>query len=184
MTQGWRMTTVQGGRLARPARAALCTAAALLLAAATAAPAQRVAVFDFRLDDTSLQGQVSGPQPAEQARLDRLRPQLSELLAKSGRYQPVDIAPVEAKAKAANLLECGGCGEDYAKRVGAQIAVIGWVQKVSNLILNINVRMVDVATGRVLGGGSVDIRGDTDESWSRGLAYLAKYQILQPRTAQ
>ena len=183
MTQGRRMTTVQGGRRARLARAAFGAAAVLMLGAAMPAPV-RVAVFDFRLDDTSLQGQMDGPAAAETARLDRLRPQLSELLAKSGRYQPVDIAPVEAKAKAANLLECGGCGEDYAKRVGAQVAAIGWVQKVSNLILNINVQMVDVATGRVIGGGSVDIRGDTDESWSRGLAYIAKYQILQPRTAQ
>ena len=183
MTQGRRMTTVQGGRRALIARVAFGAAAALLLGAATAAPV-RVAVFDFRLDDTSLQGQMDGVQPAEQARLDRLRPQLSDLLAKSGRYQPVDITPVEAKARATNLLECGGCGEDYAKRVGAQVAAIGWVQKVSNLILNINVQMVDVATGRVIGGGSVDIRGDTDESWSRGLAYLAKYQILRPRDAQ
>ena len=42
--------------------------------------------------------------------------------------------------------------------------MVGWVQKVSNLILNINIAVYDVASGRRLAGFSVDIRGDTDES--------------------
>ena len=52
------------------------------------------------------------------------------------------------------------------------MSVIGWVQKVSQLILNINVVIRDVETGNVMPAGSVDIRGDTDESWTRGVAYL------------
>jgi hypothetical protein len=39
------------------------------------------------------------------------------------------------------------------------------VQKVSNLILNINLYMEDVQTGRMEFARSVDIRGNTDESW-------------------
>jgi hypothetical protein len=62
--------------------------------------------------------------------------------------------------------------------LGAQLVVIPWVQKVSNLILNINVTILDAATGRVVAGGSVDIRGNTDESWSRGLSYLARERLL------
>ncbi|MDR3535877.1 MAG: DUF2380 domain-containing protein [Acetobacteraceae bacterium] len=60
-----------------------------------------------------------------------------------------------------------------------QIAVTGWVQKVSNLILNMNVVVRDVATGQTIAAGSVDIRGNTDESWSRALAYLV-HNRLQP----
>jgi len=48
---------------------------------------------------------------------------------------------------------------------------------VSNLILNINVVARDVTTGRVIGAGSVDIRGNTDESWSRGLSYLLRNRL-------
>jgi len=140
-------------------------------ASATAAPS-RAAVFDFELDDTSLQGAVSGPSAADHARLDRLNGQLRTALARAGQYMPVDLAPVAAEARNTNLRVCDACALDLAHRLGAVFAVTGWVQKVSNLILNINLEIRDVATGRVVQGGSIDIRGDTDESWTRGLAYL------------
>ncbi|HQT26410.1 MAG TPA: DUF2380 domain-containing protein, partial [Burkholderiales bacterium] len=58
-----------------------------------------------------------------------------------------------------------------------RISVVGWVQKVSNLILNINVAARSVTTGKVIEEGSVDIRGNTDESWSRGLSYLMRNRL-------
>jgi len=159
----------------------------LLAAFATAARAApvRVADFGFELDDTSLQGSMQGPQPEEQARLGRLDAQLRDLLAKAG-YEPVDTAPVTAEARQQTLRTCDGCEVALARKLGAQVSVIGWVQKVSNLILNINLVMRDVATGKVLRAGSVDIRGDNDVSWSRGLTYLMRESILpanKPRNA-
>lgn len=144
------------------------------IAVADAAHAEplRAAIFDFTFDDTSLQGEMSGPRPDEQARLAHLNVQLRTLLAQSGRYQPVDMAPVETEAQASNLQACGGCEITMARKLGAQVAVTGLVQKVSNLILNINLAIRDVATGRVLQAQSVDIRGNTDETWSRGLNFL------------
>ena len=65
-----------------------------------------------------------------------------------------------------------------AQQVGADYAVLGWVQKVSNLILNINLQIREVATGRLVKAGSADIRGNTDESWSRGLRYLLAHRIF------
>jgi hypothetical protein len=52
------------------------------------------------------------------------------------------------------------------------------VQKVPTLILNINAPILDVASGRIVAGGSVDIRGNTDESWSRGLTHLVRDRLL------
>jgi hypothetical protein len=52
------------------------------------------------------------------------------------------------------------------------------VQKVSDLILNINVYMADVAAGKLVFVHSVDIRGNTDESWTRGITYLVKNYLL------
>jgi hypothetical protein len=46
------------------------------------------------------------------------------------------------------------------------------VQKISNLILNINLRVEDVATGKAVFQRSVDIRGNTDLSWRRGVKSL------------
>jgi len=48
-----------------------------------------------------------------------------------------------------------------------------WVQKVSNLILNINLE-VRSESGVTRYRGSVDIRGNTDESWLRGVRRLAE----------
>ena len=52
------------------------------------------------------------------------------------------------------------------------------MQKVSNLILNMNVYIADVKSGRMLLTKSVDLRGNTDDSWSRSLAYLVKNAVL------
>ena len=49
-----------------------------------------------------------------------------------------------------------------------------WVQKVSNLILNINIQIRDVQSGLIVLTRSVDIRGNTDVSWLRGVRYLAR----------
>ncbi|MCP4410012.1 MAG: DUF2380 domain-containing protein [Gammaproteobacteria bacterium] len=55
----------------------------------------------------------------------------------------------------------------------------GWgtVQKVSNLILNINVYIADVETNQFIFIKSVDIRGNTDKSWTRGLNWLLRYYL-------
>lgn len=139
---------------------------------ASHAAAPRAAIFDFSFYDTSLQGQMDGPRADEQARLARLSVQLRTLLAQSGRYQPVDMEPVKAEERRSNLQACGGCELAMAQKVGADVAVTGLVQKVSNLILNMNVVIRDVANGRVIQAQSVDIRGNTDETWSRGLSFL------------
>ena len=77
---------------------------------------------------------------------------------------------------------CKGCDVDLARKAGAKISVIGWVQKVSNLILNINLKIEDASTGARIRAGSVDIRGNTDESWMRGLRFLLEDQILVDKT--
>ena len=59
-----------------------------------------------------------------------------------------------------------------AKALGADVIVIGWVQKVSNLILNINLQVKDVRTGEMLYAKSVDLRSNTDDSWLRGIRHL------------
>ncbi len=71
-----------------------------------------------------------------------------------------------------------GCERGFAKQAGADWAAWGTVQKVSELILNINLYMEDASTGKLEFVKSVDIRGNTDESWRRGLDYLIKNYLL------
>ena len=105
----------------------------------------RAAIFDFELIDTSLEGATKGQRPNETARLARLGDQLRALVTSSGKLEGIDIAPVRSEAHKASLQACGGCDADFAKKLGADVSITGTVQKVSNLILNINlyVRVVD-----------------------------------------
>ena len=67
-----------------------------------------------------------------------------------------------------------------AQRIGAELAITGTVQKVSNLILNMNIYIREAASGRPLAAVSADLRGNTDESWARALDWLVRNRLLAP----
>ena len=140
---------------------------------ASAAP-QKAAVFDFQLANLA----QLPPTDADNARLPRLTDMLRHLLADTGKYEIVSTAPLKARAQSEDLRSCGGCAEGYAKKLGAQLAVTGEIQKVSNLILNINVYIKDVDSNAPEKAYSVDIRGDNEESFDHGIKYLVKHNIL------
>jgi hypothetical protein len=147
---------------------------------AAAAESRRVAFFGFFLINTSLQP----TQPAEEKRLEMLDTVLRDQLAGAGRFSFVAIpAEVQKQAVAGSgIPNCNGCERDLAEKTGAEWVAWGTVQKVSNLILNINLYMEDVQTGRIEFAHSVDIRGNTDESWRHGLNYMIRNYVLeQPR---
>ena len=113
------------------------------------------------------------------ARLALIDRELRAGLAASGRFRIVDTAPAAAEiARAGYWRSCNGCEAAIAQRLGADLALAGWVQKVSNLILNINLTVRDAATRELLFAASVDIRGNTDESWRRGIRYLIEHRLL------
>ena len=136
----------------------------------------RVAFFGFRLINTSLEPTTA----AEERRIRELDDLFQDKLSASGRFKLVAIPPDIQKEIAAGpeIGNCNGCERDFAKRVDADRAAWGSVQKVSNLILNINVYMEDVQTGKLEFIKSVDIRGNTDESWRRGLDYMLRHYLF------
>lgn len=156
--------------------------AGVMLAGAPATAQDRartVAVFDFELIDTSLQGEVEGVRADETRRLVLIGDALRAALGASDRYELVDTAPAaQAIAEAGYLYGCNGCEAAIAASLGADLAVAGTVQKVSNLILNINVYMREARRPDRVRVYSVDIRGNTDESWLRGISYLVRNRLL------
>ena len=153
----------------------------LMMSVPARADPPKLAVFDFELLDTSLQGEINGPRTDEHDRLMRVGEQVRKELAESGKFQLLDISPINAVAHGSNLQACGGCDVQYAQKLGADLAITGVVQKVSNLILNINIYLRDVHTGRLVTSMSADMRGNTDESWSRATNYLVRNRLLAPR---
>jgi hypothetical protein len=152
----------------------------LMVSAPLRADPPKIAVFDFELIDTSLQGEVDGPRGDEHDRLMRSGDQLRQALAASGKFQVLDISPVNAAAHGSNLQACGGCDVQLAQKLGADLLIAGVVQKVSNLILNMNIYLRDVHSGGLVAVMSVDLRGNTEESWTRAMSYLVRNRLLAP----
>jgi hypothetical protein len=158
---------------------AITLAAALSGRPAYADDRPRVAFFGFALINTSLEP----TRPAEEARLRMLDDLLRQRLNASGRFSLVGIPPElqQEIASGAEIRDCNGCERGYARRAGADWAAWGTVQKVSKLILNINLYMEDARTGRLEFAKSVDIRGNTDEAWRHGLDYMLRHYLLGER---
>ena len=139
--------------------------------------AEKAAVFEFELIRSNVIPGVPENEEAEQLRLRMIGKRLRGHLGKSGRFELIDIAPVAKKAAATNLQSCGNCADGFAREIGARYAFTGTVQKVSELILNINVYVHEAATSKRVTVASVDLRGNTDESWRRGIDYLYKNML-------
>jgi hypothetical protein len=137
-----------------------------------------IAVLDFDLLDD--QHELS-PATVEHQRLRDIRDQLQEEFAKNRLYRVVALEPASALIKKyrseVQLHACNGCELEIARSLHADRVLVGWVQKVSNLILNINIQIEDTATGDVLLVKSVDLRGNTDETWRRGVSYLVRSMV-------
>lgn len=167
---------------------------ALLLASATffgfagrslAAPVP-VAIFGFELfDDTA--DQRDSIRQEQAARLRLVNDELVRLLTQSGQMTPVDLAPYAARIdEASPFYKCNDCESEIAAQAGARLEAVGVVRKVSNLILSIELQVKEVdlkgveGSAKVVRAGQVDIRGNTDESWVRGVRYLVKNRIFAP----
>ena len=94
---------------------ALC---ALLFVSCGPTVAQSIAVFDFELIDTSLEGAIRGARPDEQERLAHLSDQLRQLLRDSGRFSLVDLGSILARRYHA----------DRTRGAGKQPASLRWLR--------------------------------------------------------
>jgi hypothetical protein len=158
--------------------AAMAAIAFGLAGHAKAAPVARVAFLGVQfLNDHEADEPTT---PAERARLVALANAFQAKLEASGRFAFVVLPPAtQTKIDEGPVIgSCGGCEYRYGADVGSDRVAWMVVQKVSNLILNLNVYVGDVPAQQLTFVHSVDIRGNTDESWTRGLSYLVKNYML------
>ena len=154
-----------------------------LLVTATAGHAQeKVAFFGLSMLDGSLQTSQLGQDPDELARLETLERMVAARFAEEG-YDLVDIEPARDKIdRVANIAKCYGCDTRIAAELGADYSLVGEVQKTSNLILAVNLQLRSAETGETVKGGVADIRGNTDETWARGMRYILKNRFFPEGT--
>lgn len=159
-----------------PLVAALCLA---LPASAQEWQGKTAAFFGVTFLDTSTEGSINGVRADETARVALIEDYITRALEAEG-LTVLDLAPVQEELdRTANPAKCNGCDLRMAERLGADYTVVSEVQKVSNLILSMNLYIKDTATGRQLRGQAVDIRGNTDDSWTRGIRYILKRNVFK-----
>jgi hypothetical protein len=132
--------------------------------------------MDFELVNEMRDYETEESQASQQRRLVLISDALRREFDQRGMYRTADnsaaaqlIADQQARQ---DLRNCNGCELDIGRALRADVVILGWVQKVSNLILNLNIEAKDVASGKTLYTKSVDLRGNTDKSWLRGITYM------------
>ena len=171
-----------GSRIRASRRLGAAACLLLVLGPGAAAAAEKVAVFDPELYDTS----GEGVREDQQKRLAMIGERLRAALQKSDRYEVVDTGPLRARLAAGPpLRSCATCAPDAAAELGADLALLTTVHKVSNLILSITVALREASpSGETRAVHSAEIRGNTDESWDRGLRWLLRNRLLAPPPPQ
>lgn len=156
----------------------LCLLAGPALAEGPPAPGS-VAFFGLHFNDLSTEGAVNGIRADETARTDMATALVAKDMTARG-FVLVPLDPVADRLETiANPARCNGCDIAMAQELGADYALTGEVSKVSNLILSLQLNLRDADSGKTLRAGSVDIRGNTDESWQRGFRYLLRNLIFR-----
>ncbi len=163
------------------------SAAAPASAASSPAALSSLVVLDFELVDDQNNPLTKA---AQVVRMRHATAQLQQELSDRGLYRVVDPAPSQAlqqklRDQQEYLYRCDDCAEQIGKVLGVDLVMVTWVQKVSELILNLNVQIYDVKAQRAIFTKSVDMRGNDDVSWRRAVPYLvrdmAEKRALNPR---
>ncbi|WP_417683712.1 DUF3280 domain-containing protein [Roseibium sp.] len=142
--------------------------------AAELLPGARIAFLGLVFLDTSTEGAYNGVREDETARVALLEDLIVQRFSEEG-IRFMDLAPIAKKLEnTVNPANCYGCDVRMGKALGADFILVGVVQKVSNLIISMNLVLRDVETGETVRARSVDVRSNTDQSWSRGMRYILK----------
>jgi len=136
----------------------------------------KAAVFPFDFHDAQQEGELF-PQndPEDLRRLQLVADELKSLMQNDGRYEVVDLSTKAKEIEAASpFYKCDGCEAPIAKDAGADISVTGYVDKLSNASLNLQIVVRDAKTGQLTKTMSAAINGNSDDLWLRGVRYLWK----------
>ena len=155
-------------------RFVIACCAIALSTSAFAAP--KVAIFPFDIRDVEQEGElIPHLKDYDLARMKLVAGELKTLMEKDGTYQVVDLTPLAAEIdKASPFNACDGCEVDLAKQAGADLAVTGFVDKLSDALISLQLFARDTATGKLTKSMSAEIRGNTDELWLHGIRWLWK----------
>ena len=135
-----------------------------------------IAVLPFELVDDQ---NNPATRSAQELRLQQSTERLRKDLLDRQLYRVADASPSDAlqsklRSEQEYLYRCDDCASQVGHLLNVDLVMTAWVQKVSELILNLNVQIYDVRAEKLAFSKSVDMRGNTDESWQRAVDYLVR----------
>jgi len=135
-----------------------------------------IAVADFDYTDTS--GEPIDQQAEHRARLQSFAGAIRADLEHDGRYRVVALVCPRSPCTAGTSPP----GEIVAsaRAAGAKRLLYGGIQKMSALIQNAKVQVVDIEDNKVTFDRLITFRGDTDESWQRAERFIARDLMSDP----
>ncbi|MEJ2593020.1 MAG: DUF3280 domain-containing protein [Candidatus Thiodiazotropha sp.] len=142
---------------------------------ASAQAKEKLVILPFEIVDNI-------PAPGSEARHDKMLREMvrdiAERIDKAGIYQVMPQQQVDEAVAAANLgtaiHNCNHCEIDLAKQLGGDKVMVGWVYKMSLLILTLHIEIKDVASERTLLSKAYDFRGDNEKAWRRAAQYMVR----------
>lgn len=144
-----------------------------------------VAFFGLHMTDSSTQTTAASAllpneiDPAERTRLQMIETMASERFEAEG-FRLLDLAPVAKDLdRVTNPANCYGCDVRMAKVLNADFILVGELNKISNALLSLNLQLRDGETGAIVKAGATSIRGNTDDTWRRGMRYILKNRIFR-----
>lgn len=142
---------------------------------AKGAEMEKLVVLPFEIVDN-----IPAPGSIErnEAMLDKLTEHVAKNIRERGLYEVVPQSRVEAAVSAARLgtyiHSCNQCDIELAREAGGDKVMIGWIYKMSLLILTLHVELKDVASGDTIISKAYDFRGDNEYAWMRAAEYMAR----------
>ena len=160
-------------RLRCPAKAALVAIGVTILslpsAAGLSAAPLTIAVADFDFVDTS--GEARDQSAEHTARVAKFAELVRENLSAQG---DTSVLPFECPQRPCTPISMGS--DDFlaaARRTGARFIVYGGIHKMSTLVQNGLVEVLDLPGEKLLSKRTVSFRGDNDEAYRRAAAFVS-----------
>lgn len=140
-----------------------------------AAPKERLVVLPFEIVDNT---PAPGGEIRNQRMLEKLTSYIGESINDKGIFDVVSQKEVNEVVGAAELgtyiHTCNSCEYDLARQVAGNKVMIGWIYKMSILILTMHIEVKDVASERTIVSKAYDFRGDNEKAWQRAANYMVR----------
>jgi hypothetical protein len=159
---------------------ALCVSFGLALAAAFSPMSARsedpkrglipIAIADFDYTDTS--GEPIDQQAEHRARLQSFVGAIRAGLEQDGRYRVVTLACSQSPCTAGTLPPNELLAS--ATAAGAKRLLYGGIHKMSTLVQNAKVQVVDIEHNKLTFDRLITFRGDNDEAWQRAERFISR----------